>query len=82
MENPFLHGYSTNNILILIFRKFFAPLFFKKVESFFAYFFLEKSKLADQFELISYAPDGFEHPFVRNALEFFTQTLNVNVNRS
>ena len=34
VEYPFSHGYSTNNILITLFRKFFAQLFYKKAGGF------------------------------------------------
>ena len=34
------------------------------------------------FELVTYAPNGFEFPLFGNAFKFFTKTLNVNVNGS
>ena len=37
-------------------------------------------KLLKKLEFISYAPNGFEDPFVGHALKLFAQTLDVNVN--
>ena len=38
--------------------------------------------LHEGFELISYTPNGFENPLVRNALKLLTKSFNVNVNSS
>ena len=42
VERPFLHGHSTNNILILIFRKLFAKLFLEKAGKLFLLTFFSK----------------------------------------
>ena len=47
-----------------------------------SFYYIILRSLAEYFKFVAYAPDGFDDPLVRDALELFAESLDVDVNGS